>query len=105
MQVTKPNEIWGPGVRLQPKACAALELEAERAIPKHLGTPVPRTCMNAFGTGYAKKSGEPLGFAQRRGRVQARGEHPPRETSTSRWRPSALPVLPGDALLGATSQV
>ena len=27
------------------------------------------------------------------------------ETSTSRWRRSAFPVLPGAALLGATSQV
>ena len=29
MQVTRPNEIWRPGVRLRPKACAALGLEAE----------------------------------------------------------------------------
>ena len=39
MQVTRPNEIRRPGVRLHPKACAALGLEAERATPKHLGTP------------------------------------------------------------------
>ena len=31
MQVTRPNEIRRPGVRLHPKACAALGLEAERA--------------------------------------------------------------------------
>ena len=30
MQVTRPNEIRRPGVRLHPKACAALGLEAER---------------------------------------------------------------------------
>ena len=34
MQVTRPNEIRRPGVRLHPKACAALGLEAERATPK-----------------------------------------------------------------------
>ena len=57
MQVTRPNEIRRPGVRLHPKACAALGLEAERATPKHLGTLVPRTCMHALGTGYGRKSG------------------------------------------------
>ena len=62
MQVTRPNEIRRPGVRLHPKACAALGHEAERATPKHLRTPVPRACMHALGTGYARKSGEPLGF-------------------------------------------
>ena len=36
MQVTQPNEIWSPGVRLHPKACAALGLEAERVTPKRL---------------------------------------------------------------------
>ena len=51
MQVTRPNEIRRPGVRLHPKACAALGLEAERATPKGLGTLVPRTCMHALGTG------------------------------------------------------
>ena len=67
MQVTRPNEIWSPGVRLHPKACAALGLEAERATAKRFGTPVPRTCMHAPGTGYARKSGEPLGFHPREG--------------------------------------
>ena len=62
MQVTQPNKIRSPGVRLHPKACAALGLEAERATPKRLGTTVPRTCMHALETGYAKKSGKPLGF-------------------------------------------
>ena len=57
MQVTQPNEIRRPGVRLHPKACAALGLEAERATPKRLGTLVQRTCMHALGTGYARKSG------------------------------------------------
>ena len=73
MQVTRPNEIRSPGVRLHPKACAALGLEADGPTPKCLGTPVPRTCMHAFGTGYARRSGEPLGSAQKRGRAQARG--------------------------------
>ena len=98
MQVTRPNEIWSPGVRLHPNACAALGLEAERATPKRLGTPLPRTCMHAFGTGYAMKSGEPLGFRPKEGRCASTGAHPPGETSTSRWRPSALLVLPGAAL-------
>ena len=60
MQVTRPKEIRSPGVRLHPKACAALGLEAERATPKRLGTPVQRTCMHALRTGYARKSGDPL---------------------------------------------
>ena len=105
MQVTRPNAIRRPGVRLHPKACTALGLEAERATPKHLGTPVPRTCMHALGTGYARKSGEPLGFRPKEGTRASAGAHPPGETSTSRWRRLALPVLPGAALLGATSQV
>ena len=56
MQVTRPNEIQRPGVRLHPKACAALGLEAERATAKRLQPPRPRTCMHALGTGYARKS-------------------------------------------------
>ena len=105
MQVTRPNEIRSPGVRLHPKACAALGLEAERATPKRLGTPVPRTCMHPLVTGYTRKSGEPLGFRPKEGTCASTGAHPPGETSTSRRRRSALPVLPGAALLGATSQV
>ena len=65
MQVTRPNEIRRAGVRLHPMACAALGPEAEHATPKRLGTPVPKTCMHALGTGYARKSGEPLGFCPR----------------------------------------
>ena len=105
MQVTRPNEIRSPGVRLHPKACAALGLEAERATPKYPGTPVLSTCMHAFGTGYARKAGEPLGFRPKEGTCASTGAHPPGMTSTSRWRQSALPVLPGAGLLGATSQV
>ena len=105
MQVTRRNEIRRPGVRLHPKACAALGLEAERATPKRLGTLVPRTCMHALGTGYARKSGEPLGFCPKEGTCASTGAHTPGETSTSRRRRSALPVLPGAALLGANSQV
>ena len=33
IQLTRPNEIQSPGVRLHPNACAALGLEAERATP------------------------------------------------------------------------
>ena len=62
MQVTRRNNIRRPGVRLHPKASAALGFEAERATPEHLRTPVTRTCMHVLGTGYARKSGEPLGF-------------------------------------------
>ena len=86
MQLTPPNEIRRPGVWLHPKACAALGLEAERARPKRLGTPVPRTCMHALGRGYARKSGEPLGFRSKEGTCASTGAHPPGETSTSRWR-------------------
>ena len=35
-QVTRPNEIQSPGVRMHHKASAALGLEAECATPKHL---------------------------------------------------------------------
>ena len=105
MQVTRPNEIWRPGVRLHRKACAALGLEAECVTPMHLGTPVPRTCMHALGTGYARKSGEPLGFRPKEGTCAGTGARSPGETSTSCWRRSAFPMLPGAALLGANSQV
>ena len=105
MQLTWPNDIWRPGIRLHPKACAALGLEAERATPKRLGTLVPRTCMHALGTEYARKSGEPLGFHPKDGTCASPGAHPPDETSKSRQRRSTLPVLPGAALLGANSQV
>ena len=69
MQVTRPNEIRRPGVRLHPKA--------QRATPKKLGTPVSRTCMRALGTGYARKSGEPLGFRPKEGMCTSTGAHPP----------------------------
>ena len=105
MQVTRPHEIRRPGVRLHPKACAALGLEAERATTKRLETLVPRTCMHALGTGYARKSGEPLGFRPKEGMCASTGAQPPGETSTSRWRRSVLPVLPWAALLGANRQV
>ena len=105
MQVTRPNEIRSPGVKLHPKACAALGLEGQRATAKHLGTPVPRMCMHALVTGYARKSGETLGFRPKEGACASKGAHPPGVTSTSRWRRSALLVMPGAALLGATSQV
>ena len=75
MQLTWPNEIRSPGVRLHPKARAALGLEAEGATPKHLGTPVPRTRMHALGTGYARKSGEPLGFRPKEGTCASTGAH------------------------------
>ena len=105
MQVTRPNEIRRQGVRLHPKACAALGLEAERATPKRLGTSVRVKCMHALGTGYARRFGEPLGFRPKEMTCASTGAHPIGETSTSRWLQSALPVLPGAALLGANSQV
>ena len=105
MQVTRANEIRRPGVRLHPEACAALGLEAERATPKRLGTPVRRTCMHALGTGYARKSSESLGLRPKEKRCASTGAYPPGETSASRWRQTGLPVLPGAALFGATSQV
>ena len=86
MQVTRPNEIRRPGLRLHPKACAASGLEAECATPKHLRTPVPRRCMHALETEYARKSGEPLGFRPREGTCASTGAHPSGETSMSRLR-------------------
>ena len=104
MQVTGPNVTRRPGVRPHANTCAALGLEAERATPKHLGTPVPRTCMHALGTDYARKTVEPLGFGPKEGTCASTLAHPPGETSTSRWRQTALPVLPQAALMRATSQ-
>ena len=92
-------------VRLHPNACAALRLEAERATPNHLGTQVTRRYMHALGTGCPRKSGEPLGFRPKRRSCASREGHPPGVRGTSNWRQSALPVLSGAALLGATSQV
>ena len=40
MKVTRPNEIRSPAVRLHPKACAALGLEAESV--RHPSTPEPQ---------------------------------------------------------------
>ena len=105
MRVTPPNEIRSPGVRLHPQACTALGLEAERATPKRLGTSVPRTCMHALGTGYARKSAEALGFRAKQGTCASTGAQRHGETSMSRWQRSALPVFLRAALLAATSQV
>ena len=82
MQVTRPNEIQSPEVKLPPKACAALGLEAERATPKRLGTPVPPTCMHPLEMGYAKKSGEPLVFRPKEGTCASTGAHRPGMTSS-----------------------
>ena len=72
-QVTRPNLTRSPGVRLHPKACAAVGLEAGRASPKHLRTQIPRTCMHALGTGYTRKSGETLGVSAKEGTCASRG--------------------------------
>ena len=56
--------------------------------------------MHALGTGYAKKSGEPLGFRPKEETCASTGAHPPGMTSTSHWRRLALPVLPRAALFG-----
>ena len=82
-----------------------LDIEAERATRKHLGTPVPGPCMHALQTGYARKSAEPLGFCPKEGTRTSTGAHPPGMTNRSGWRRSALSVLLGAALLGANSQV
>ena len=87
MQVTWPNVTRSPGVRLHPKACAASGLEAERATPKHLGTPEPGPRRwHAFGKGYARKCGEHLEFCPKEGTCASEGAHPPGVTSRSRWR-------------------
>ena len=102
MQVTQPKGIASPGMRLHPKASAALGPEAERATPRCLRTPVPRTCMHALGRGYARKSDEASGVPAKEGTCASTGAHPLGETSTSRWRQLALLVLPGASLSGAT---
>ena len=75
MQLTRPKEIRRPGVRLHPKACAALGLEAERATPKRLGTLVPRTCMHAIGQEVRRTS-----------RVPPKGGDVRKHGGTSSWR-------------------
>ena len=106
LQVTQPIEIRSPGVRLHPKACALLGLDAERATSKHLGTQVPRTRRwHALGTGYTRKSGEPPGICPNQGTCASTGEHPRGVTGASRQWQLALPVLPGAALFRATIQV
>ena len=100
MQVTRPNEIQRPGVRLHPKACAALGLEAECATPKHLGTPVPRTCMHALRTGYARKSGEPLGFRPKEGTCASTGARPSGMTSSHAGGDQHSRCCPGPLCLG-----
>ena len=100
MQVTRPNEIRRPGLRLHPKACAALGLEAERATPKHLGTPVPRTCMHALGTGYARKSGEPLGFRPKEETCASTGAQPRGMTGSHTGGDQPSRCCPGPLLWG-----
>ena len=73
MQVTQPNKIRSPWVRLHPKACVAFGLEAERATPRHLGTLVPRRCMHAWERDTPGSPVNPWGSAQRGGRAQAQG--------------------------------
>ena len=71
----------------------------------HVGTPVPRTCMHALGTGYVTKSPKPLWFRQEEGTCASTGTHPPGVTRMSLWWLPVLPVMPKNALLGATCQV
>ena len=96
MQVTWPNDIRSPGVRLHPNACAALGLEAERATPNHLGTGTKNmhTCL---GNEIRQEVRSTPRVPPKGGDVRKHGGTPTRR--------SALPVLPGAALLGATSQV
>ena len=74
MQVTRPNEIRSPGVRLHPTAGAALKPEAGRATPKYLGTQLPD---HAAGMPWERdppgSAVNPYGAAQRRGQAEARG--------------------------------
>ena len=106
MQVTRATEVQKPAVRLHPKASSALGLQAERATPRHLGTQVPRTRRwHALRTGYARRSDDPLGFPKEKGTCTITGAQPPGVTSTSRGQQLGLLVLPGVALLGASSQV
>ena len=100
MQVTWPNEIRRPGVTLHPKACGALGLKAERATPKHLGTPVPRTCMHALGTGYARKSGEPLGSRPKEGTCASTGANPSGMTNSHAGGDQPSRCCPGPLCLG-----
>ena len=105
MQVTQPNEIQSPVVRLHPKACVVLGLEAEGATPRQLRTPVRRTCMHALGTGYARKSGEPLGFRPKKGNVRKHGGTPSRRDKYVKQAAFRPPGVARAALLGAASQV
>ena len=106
MQVSPPNKIRRPEVRLHPKACAALGLYVVRATPRNLGTQVPRPRpWHALETGYASKPAEPLGFCPKEGTCASPGAHPPGVTRSACWQQSILRLLPGAALLGATSQV
>ena len=88
------------------RACSALGLEAECATPKHLETPVPGPLRwHAFRTRCARDSGEPLGFREKEHTCTGTGAHRPALTRSSLWAQVELPVLPGAAMLQATSQV
>ena len=79
IQATWLDVTRRPGVRLHSKACAALGLEAERLTPKHLETQVPRRCRRyGLGSGYARKSGELLGFRPKEQPRASAKAHPPR---------------------------
>ena len=75
-----------------------------RGGPAVLGT-LSRAAVHRLLCALPVKSGEPLGFRPKEGTCASTGGHPPGETSMSRRRRSALPVLPGAALLGANIQV
>ena len=106
MQLKGPNLTWSPGGGLHPKAFAALGLELECATPKHLGTEEPRPRRwYALGTGYAWKSGEPLGFRQKEGTCASMGAHPPGVTRSSELLAISPPSVAGSALLWPSSQV
>ena len=55
MQLTRPNKIRRPGVRLHPKACAALGLKAERATPKRLGNLSTKNVHACLGNGIRQE--------------------------------------------------
>ena len=55
MQVTRLNEVQRPGVKLHPKACAALGLEVVRERPKHLGTLGTKNMHACLGNGIRQE--------------------------------------------------
>ena len=105
MQVTRPNEIRSPGVRLHPKASTALGLKAERATPKHLGTQYQEHACIPWERDTPGSPVNPYCSAQRRGRAQPRGHTLPARQVRHAGCDQPSRRCPGLLILGATSQV